>query len=181
VAEEVRALAQRSATAARETATRIEASVKKSHQGTEISGHVAQHFSKIQGDIVRLDSLVAQIANASSEQSQGISQLNQAVSQIDQVTQRNASAAEETAAAAEELHGQGQMLLDAVDSLRRLTGAATTSKAPRPVATATTASPGAAPAPRPVAQTHAPAGRSAPKRAHAAAASAPAGGGSFFE
>ncbi len=124
VAEEVRALAQRSAQAARETSERIAASVEKSRHGAEISGHVSEHFTRIQADIVRLDALVAEIATASAEQSQGLGQLTQAVGQIDQVTQTNAGAAEECAAAAEELHGQGQMLLGAVNTLRRLTGGA---------------------------------------------------------
>ena len=124
VADEVRALAQRSAAAAKETASRIESSVAKGRQGTEISGHVAEHFAAIRQDILRLDTLVTQIAEASAEQSQGLTQLSQAVGQIDQVTQKNAGAAEETAAAAEELHGQGQMLLNAVRSLRTLCGVA---------------------------------------------------------
>ena len=137
VADEVRALAQRSASAAKETAARSESSVAKGRQGTEISGHVAEHFAKIQQDILRLDTLVSQIAEASAEQSQGITQLSQAVGQIDQVTQKNAGAAEETAAAAEELHGQGQMLLNAVCSLRTLCGVAGVGKgAARPARSA---------------------------------------------
>ncbi|MDF3058999.1 MAG: chemotaxis protein [Rariglobus sp.] len=122
VAEEVRALAQRSATAARETATKIEASVDKSRQGVEISAAVAEGFTDIQTRIQQLDQLVAEIANASSEQSLGIEQVSTAVSQMDQVTQSNAGSAEETAAAAEELNSQSVMLQEAVVQLQVLTG-----------------------------------------------------------
>jgi len=66
VAEEVRALAQRSAQAARETSERIAASVSKSLHGAEISGQVSERFNRIQSDIVRLDTLVAEIATAPS-------------------------------------------------------------------------------------------------------------------
>lgn len=120
VADEVRALAQRSATAARETAAKIEDSVAKSRQGVQISTDVGQSFDEIQKHIRLLDSLVVEIATASTEQSQGTGEITAAVSQMDQVTQANASHAEETAAAAEELTGQSAALLDAVNELRRM-------------------------------------------------------------
>ncbi|MCC5022594.1 MAG: hypothetical protein J6386_07255 [Candidatus Synoicihabitans palmerolidicus] len=124
VVDEVRALAKRSADAAREIAHRIESSVVKGNQGSDISNFVADHFSKIQVSIVELNSLISEIANASQEQSQGIQQLNLTTTDIDQATQSNASAAEE-------LNAQANMLLGAVDSLRSLCGA---SDSPRPTA-----------------------------------------------
>ena len=103
VAEEVRALAQRSAQAAKETAAKLEDSAEKSRQGVEISADVAQNFESIQQHIRQLDALVAEIATASSEQSSGLGQLNTAVSQLDHVVQQNAATAEESAAAAADL------------------------------------------------------------------------------
>jgi methyl-accepting chemotaxis protein len=122
VAEEVRALAQRSAAAARETSAKIEASVTKSRQGVEVSAAVAAGFKDIHDRIEQLDTLIAEIAGASQEQSTGIAQISSAVSQMDKVTQSNASSAEETAAAAEELNGQSVMLQESVGQLKILTG-----------------------------------------------------------
>ena len=122
VAEEVRALAQRSAAAAKETATKIEDSVAKSQQGAQISSEVAKSFDEIQNGIRQLDSLVAEIATASNEQSSGIEQVTTTVSQMDQVTQSNAGNAEETAAAAEELSSQSLLLKEAVSRLQLLVG-----------------------------------------------------------
>ncbi len=133
VAEEVRALAQRSAVAARETASKIEDCVSKSQQGVEISAESVKSFTGIQTLIQQLDELVSQIAVASTEQTQGITEITHAVSQMDQVTQTNASSAEETAASAEELNSQALMLNEAVGQLRELTGNA----AKHEIATAT--------------------------------------------
>ena len=122
VAEEVRALAQRSAAAAKETSSKLEASVTKSRQGVEVSAAVAASFKDVHGRIEQLDALIAEIAGASQEQSTGIAQISAAVSQMDKVTQSNASSAEETAAAAEELNSQSVMLLESVGQLKLLTG-----------------------------------------------------------
>ncbi len=122
VAEEVRALAQRAAGAARETAGMIERSVGESRQGMEISASVAGSFDSIRSRVEKLDQLVGEIASASAEQNKGIEQITQAVAQMDQVTQANAGSAEETAAAAEELNAQAVMLKDAVSQLQALVG-----------------------------------------------------------
>jgi methyl-accepting chemotaxis protein len=135
VAEEVRALAQRSATAAKESAAKIEDSVAKSQHGVEISAKVAASLQQIVERARQMDTLVVEIANASNEQTQGISQVNTAVSQMDKVTQSNASSAEETAAAAEELNAQAHSLNEVVIELRRLVGttaSATSASAPAP-------------------------------------------------
>ena len=121
VAEEVRALAQRSATAAKETAEKIEASVAKSRQGVEISGAVAKNFEEIQQEVRSLGHLIDEIAQATQEQSQGIGQVTGSVSKMETVTQANAATAEETAAAAEELNSQSHMLKESVGHLRQLT------------------------------------------------------------
>jgi methyl-accepting chemotaxis protein len=122
VAEEVRNLAQRSAEAARETAGKIENSILRSQHGVDISDKVGRSFGEIVEKTRRVDELVAEIATACQEQTQGISQVNLAVSQMDKVTQSNASNAEETAAAAEELNAQAATLQDATAELRRLVG-----------------------------------------------------------
>lgn len=122
VAEEVRALAQRSAQAAKETAAKIEDSVAKSHQGVQIGAEAAKSFETIQQQIRQLDELVAQIATASTEQNQGITQVTTAVSQMDKVTQANAGNSEETASASEQLNAQAKSLKDTVALLQRLVG-----------------------------------------------------------
>jgi methyl-accepting chemotaxis protein len=119
VADEVRNLAQRSAQAARETAERIEDALKKTEQGVLISGKVAQGLKDITAKVREVDGIVAGIATASVEQSQGISQINTAVTQMDKVTQSNAATAEETASASEELSSQAQALKE---ELTQLTG-----------------------------------------------------------
>jgi hypothetical protein len=120
VAEEVRNLAQRSAQAARETAEKIEDSIAKSEAGVDISSKVAERLEEIVAKARRVDELVAEIATASREQSQGIDQVNTAVTQMDKVTQSNAAAAEESASASEELNAQARTLKDAVGDLLAL-------------------------------------------------------------
>lgn len=122
VAEEVRALAQRCAAAARETAIKIEDSVARSQQGVQISADVAKSFATIQQQILQLDHLVGEIATASREQSQGISQVTTAVTQMDKITQENAAGAEETASAAEELTSQAETMRGSVEHLLKLVG-----------------------------------------------------------
>ncbi|MFO1447838.1 MAG: methyl-accepting chemotaxis protein [Opitutaceae bacterium] len=122
VADEVRALAQRCAAAAKETAAKIDESVKKSQEGAQVSDQMAKSFELIQKQVLHLDGLVAEIASASSEQSEGIAQVTIAVSQMDQVTQANAAGAEESAAASQDLNAQAEVLTNAVASLQLLVG-----------------------------------------------------------
>ncbi len=124
VADEVRNLAQRCAAAAKETAVKIDDSVKKSQQGALISADVAKTFAEIQTNVRQLDQLVNEIASASNEQSSGIAQINSAVTQMDKVTQSNAASAEESASASQELNAQAESLQDAVASLQQLVGGA---------------------------------------------------------
>jgi methyl-accepting chemotaxis protein len=120
VAEEVRNLAQRSASAAKETAGTIGEAVRMSQLGASLSGKVASGFNQIVEKTRRLDELVAGIATASREQNEGIVQINTAVGQMDRVTQGNASGAEENAAAAEELNAQSVTLKACVNNLLRI-------------------------------------------------------------
>jgi len=122
VAEEVRALAQRSATAAKETAAKIDDSVAKSRHGAEVCAKVATGLSEIATKSRQVDELVGSIATASSEQTEGIAQVNAAVSQMDKVVQSSAARAEEGAAVAQELSAQSVMLQQAVEDLGRAVG-----------------------------------------------------------
>jgi len=118
VAEEVRNLAARSAKAAKETAELIEGTVTKTRHGAEIAKQTAGALEEIVTSIKSSSELVDMIANASSEQAQGLSQINQGISQIDQVTQQNTANAEESAAAAEELSAQSQQLSGMMNSFK---------------------------------------------------------------
>ncbi len=137
VADEVRNLAQRSAQAARETAGKIEGAIAKTGQGVEISGLVLKNLQEIVQKVRQVDELVAEVAAASKEQSQGIDQVNTAVGQIDKVTQSNAANAEESASASQELNSQADALRQSVAELRQFVEGRTTDappKAPRPTA-----------------------------------------------
>ncbi len=131
VADEVRNLAQRAASAAKETADKIADSVAKSEHGAVISGKVANGLLTIVEKVRRVDELVGEIANASKEQSQGIGQVNTAVSEMDKVTQSNAANAEENASAAEELNAQAGSLRAAIQDLEQLVLGTTSARAPR--------------------------------------------------
>ena len=132
VADEVRNLAQRSANAAKETAEKIEDSIAKSANGVAISGKVTVSLNEIVTKARQVDELVAEIATASREQSQGIDQVNTAVTQMDKVTQTNAAAAEESASAAEELTAQAATLRELVADLQNLvTGSGHSASGPR--------------------------------------------------
>lgn len=122
VAEEVRSLAQRSAQAARETADKIAGAIAKTGQGVEISEKVAHSLMEIVDKVRRVDTLVAEVATASREQSQGVGEINKGVHEMDRVVQTNAAAAEESAGAAEELNNQAKVLDQAVADLKVLIG-----------------------------------------------------------
>lgn len=116
VAEEVRALAQRSAQAAKETAVMIEGAVSNTATGVELSGKVARTLNEIVTQTREVDELVAQVATASREQTSGSTQISVAVAEIDKITQGNAASAEELSAQAAAMH-------HAIDELKRLVGA----------------------------------------------------------
>ncbi len=125
VAEEVRNLAQRSAEAAKNTSSMIEDAGKNADNGVAISKEVAVALGEIAERSRKVNDLIAEIAAASSEQSQGIDQINSAVGQMDQVTQSNAANAEESAAASEELSAQAEGMQDMVNELVALVGGST--------------------------------------------------------
>jgi len=122
VADEVRALAQRSAAAARETADRIDTAIAKSRHGSASCGRVGESLAEIAAKVSAADVLVAEIATAAHEQTQGIRQIGRAMTQLDNVTRGIAGRAEESASAAVELSGQAQHMQESVDFLRGFVG-----------------------------------------------------------
>ena len=114
VAGEVRALAQRSATAAKEIKTLIEASSDSVERGSQRVAQASATMSSVLHSAASSAPLMGEIATASSEQSVGIEQINQAVTHLDSVTQQNAALVEEFAASASTLHDQADDLARAV-------------------------------------------------------------------
>jgi methyl-accepting chemotaxis protein len=122
VAEEVRSLAQRSATAARDSAGKIEAANAVSARGAAISAKVGDMLQTIHEKAAKVSELVAQMAVANSEQDESLQQLNQAMAQMDKITQAGAASSEETAAAAQQMSAQGADLLVTAQELDQLVG-----------------------------------------------------------
>ena len=175
VAEEVRALAQRSATAARETAAKIEVALEKSNEGATTSVEVAGMLADIVGQVRTMDTLVVEIAKASVEQSQGLEQVTKAMSEMDRVTQANAATAEESASVAHELSTQSVQLGNAVKQLNAFTGVLSSEAGATPGRRPAGASADKTPI-KPVTRTQAAAARAA-----RGAAGEPKGDGNFWQ
>ncbi|MCH1988874.1 methyl-accepting chemotaxis protein [Achromobacter xylosoxidans] len=118
VAGEVRSLAQRSAQAAREVKTLIEASVSKVAEGAGQAENAGTTMQEVVASVKRVTDIMGEIAAASQEQAAGIEQVNRAVSQMDEVTQQNAALVEEAAAAAGSMQDQAHALVRAVGVFR---------------------------------------------------------------
>jgi methyl-accepting chemotaxis protein-1 (serine sensor receptor) len=114
VAAEVRTLAQRSASAAKEIKALIAQSTDRVNAGSVLVGNAGQIIAEIVGSVQRVTDIVGAISSASQEQSTGIEQVNTAVTQMDEVTQQNAALVEEASAAAHALAEQANSLRDAV-------------------------------------------------------------------
>jgi methyl-accepting chemotaxis protein len=123
VASEVRALAQRSASAAKEIKLLIEGSVQQVEAGTQQVNDTGASMGHIVAQVQRVGALIGEITDATAEQSSGISQVGRAVNQLDQVTQQNVALVEQSAAAAEGLRAQAARLTQ-VAGVFRLGGAA---------------------------------------------------------
>ncbi|MEX8194935.1 methyl-accepting chemotaxis protein [Comamonas guangdongensis] len=114
VASEVRALAQRSADAAKEIKQLISTSVERVAQGSRLADQAGSTMTGVVTAIRRVTDIMGEISAASHEQSSGVSQIGEAVTQMDQATQQNAALVEEMAAAATSLNNQAQSLVGAV-------------------------------------------------------------------
>ncbi len=110
VAQEVRNLAQRSGTAAKDIKKLIEDSIDKVKNGSELVSKTGDSLSSIQESITQVSDIVSELDAASQEQATGIEQVNTAVVQMDEVTQQNSILVEQVAATSENLAGEAQNL-----------------------------------------------------------------------
>ncbi len=147
VATEVRALAQRSADAAKEIKALISASGQQVESGVKLVGETGRALDRIVEQVVKVNELVSDIAASAQEQSTGLAQVNTAVNQMDQVTQQNAAMVEQSTAASHSLAGEAEELARLVGRFRTGGQAEMASSAARPVGGR---SPGAAARHKPV-------------------------------
>src|ERR1022692_1767904 len=122
VADEVRNLAQRCAQAAKDTASLIEESMAKSHDGMGKLDQVAEAIRSITESAAKVKTLVDEVNLGSQEQARGIEQIAKAIVQMEQVTQKNAANAEESASASKELSGQAETMKGLAGQLQALVG-----------------------------------------------------------
>jgi methyl-accepting chemotaxis protein len=114
VATEVRQLAQRSATAAKEISVLIGASVRKAREGAQLVANAGTTMEDIVGSVRRVRGVIGELSVQASTQSRGLSQISESVAQLDQVTQQNAALVEQSAAASESLRAQANVLTRAI-------------------------------------------------------------------
>jgi methyl-accepting chemotaxis protein len=136
VATEVRSLAGRSATAAKEIKALIQDSVAKIAEGSRLVDESGKTLTEIVAAVRKVTGIVAEIAAASREQSSGIEQVNKAIMRMDQTTQENAALVEEAAAASEAIVAQAHTLTEMI--ARYKVAAATRTRPPTVAPTAFT-------------------------------------------
>ena len=146
VAGEVRALAQRSAAAAKEIKGLIADSVARVEQGSRQAAEAGASIEEVVAAVDEVTRLMEQVAGTSQEQTAGIEQVTETVSQIDEATQQNATLVEEVAATGETLGGQVQNLVASVRNFRL--GAEPLAAVPARPAPAQKARPGGRPLPK---------------------------------
>ena len=118
VAGEVRSLAQRSASAAKEIKELIDTSTAQIEDGAQLAERAGGSMSAVVARVKDVSELISHISGASMHQSQGIGQINQAVTQMDQATQQNAALVEQAAAASQSLVEQAETLRGSVAAFR---------------------------------------------------------------
>ncbi|MPV61364.1 methyl-accepting chemotaxis protein [Burkholderia sp. HI2761] len=183
VAGEVRSLAQRSASAAKEIKQLIGDSTEKVDSGSALVARAGSTMDEIVQAVRRVTDIMGEISAASDEQSTGIEQVNRAVGQMDAVTQQNAALVEQAAAAAASLEEQTRQM-KAIVSGWRVTGGialAPARGAARPVAHEPAALPSESRHPAPVAALPAPQAAAQPAARRAAPASRAAAAGAAPE
>ncbi|QDX28510.1 methyl-accepting chemotaxis protein [Dickeya poaceiphila] len=114
VAGEVRSLAQRSASAAREIKDLITSSMEKVESGSQLVAHAGDTMTDVVTQAQHVAELISEIGVTTHEQESGISQINQAIAQMDSVIQQNAALVEESASAADSLSNQATKLVELV-------------------------------------------------------------------
>ncbi|MDB5545260.1 MAG: methyl-accepting chemotaxis sensory transducer, partial [Hyphomicrobiales bacterium] len=123
VAAEVRALAQRSAAAAKEIKGLIETSQNEVRQGVQLIDRTGEAMQRIRVNVGEVDQAVIEIANGAREQSTGIQEVNTAVSQMDQATQQNAAIVEEASSVSQQLFTEVRRLADLIGVFQMTGGA----------------------------------------------------------
>ena len=124
VASEVRNLAQRSAAAAKEIKALIDDSVDKVELGSKLVEQAGNTMTKVVESVGKVTGIMAEISNASREQSDGIEQVSGAIGEMDAMTQQNSALVEQAAAAAQEMRDQAAALADTVGLFKLASGAA---------------------------------------------------------
>ena len=114
VASEVRALAQRSAVAAKEIKVLITSSTTQVNTGVALVGQTGEALKRIVSRVAEIDSLVSEIAASTQEQATGLREVNTAVNMMDQVTQQNAAMVEQSTAASQSLSNEAGQLVDLI-------------------------------------------------------------------
>ncbi len=122
VATEVRSLAQRSATAAREIKALIEDSTGRVADGARLAAQAGTTMDEIVASVQHVAEIMAGISSASQEQATGIEQVNQTIVQMDETTQQNAALVEEASAAARAMEEQAAGLAQAIAAFRLQAG-----------------------------------------------------------
>lgn len=115
VAAEVRNLAQRSATAAKEIKGLINESIQRVNDGSELVNQSGRTLDEIVSSVKRVTDIIAEISAASQEQASGIDQVNKAILSMDETTQQNAALVEETTSAAQSMKEQAKELMQQVE------------------------------------------------------------------
>jgi methyl-accepting chemotaxis protein len=118
VASEVRALAQRSAEAAKEIKALISTSTAQVGEGVQLVAETGQSLERIVAKVAEINTVVSDIAAGAQEQATGLQQVNTAVNEMDKVTQQNAAMAEEATAASRSLAQESEKLSSLVDQFR---------------------------------------------------------------
>jgi methyl-accepting chemotaxis protein len=118
VASEVRALAQRSADAAREIKALITTSTIQVNAGVELVGETGKALNRIVEQVSQINGVMAEIASSAQEQASGLEQVNIAVNQMDQVTQQNAAMVEQATAASHALTREADTLANLMAQFR---------------------------------------------------------------
>ncbi len=114
VASEVRALAQRSAVAAKEIKVLISSSTSQVNAGVALVGQTGDALQRIIGRVAEIDGLMSEIAASTQEQATGLREVNTAVNMMDQVTQQNAAMVEQSTAASQSLTNEAEQLVDLI-------------------------------------------------------------------
>ena len=148
VAAEVRNLAQRSATAAKEIKGLINESIQRVNDGSELVNQSGKTLEEIVTSVKRVTDIIGEITAASQEQASGIDQVNKAIMSMDETTQQNAALVEETTSAAQSMKEQAKELVRQVNMFKLSDGAGTASMR-RPAASSVAAAP-KAPAKKPM-------------------------------